>query len=110
MAGRKTNGIRPSAYVQTPSVKDSDSQRAFDALTDAVQALQTQRQRVPVIYDLVVGTNRVTTGLGRRAQGCTLTPTVTDAMFAWSFAVDDDRTVIITVIGAAQPACPLEIW
>lgn len=110
MAGRKTAGIRPAAYVQPPSVKDSDNQRAFDVITDAVQTLQTQRQRVTIVSDLVVGDNRVSTGLGRKAAGCSLVPTVADAMFAWSFAVDDDRTVVVTVIGAAQPACPMEIW
>lgn len=110
MAGRKPEKIRPSAFANVPAVDDVGTQRAFDVVTDAVQALQAQRQRSHVVFDLVVGVNRVSTGLGRKAEGCNLTPTVADAMFSWSFDAVDDKIAIISVIGAAQPSCRLEFY
>jgi len=110
MAGRKPEKIRPIAFAQVASVEDSVTQRALDVVVGAVQDLQTEGKRATVVADLVIGENRITTNLGRRARGMALTPTVADAMFAWSFAIDNDTEVIVTVIGEAQPACPMEIY
>lgn len=110
MAGRKPEKIRPINFAQVASVEDSTTQRVLDVVVTAVQDLQTERKRQPIVVDLVVGDNRVATNLGRRAQGMSLTPTVADAMFAWSFSIDNDTEVIVTVIGTAQPACPIEVY
>lgn len=83
--------------------------RAVEALVEASNRAEPILRSDRVI-DLVVGVNRVTTGLGRKAKGCHLSPTVADASFAWSFATDGDRQVLITVIGVAQPACPVEFY
>lgn len=110
MAGRRPATVRPSQLVSVPAVADPATARAVDALADAVQTLQTQRTRFQTAFDLTVGVNRVPHGLGRKAVGCTVTPTVADATFAWAFSSSDDRVAIITVIGSDQPACPVEFW
>lgn len=66
--------------------------------------------RSTVVVDLEVGVNRVNTLLGRRAIGCTLTPTVADATFAWAFAAVGDYAGEITVIGVAQPGAAVEFY
>lgn len=110
MAGRKPEKIRPIAFAQVASVEDSTTQRVLDVVVGAVQDLQVERKHQSVVADLVVGANRIPTNLGRRARGMSLAPTVADATFAWSFSIDNDNEVIVTVIGAAQPACPMEIY
>jgi hypothetical protein len=85
------------------------NERMLDQLAERVIA-GTPASRSQRTADLVVGANRITTRLGRKATGCTLTPTVPDATFAWAFAADGDQFAIITVVGVDQPACPIEFW
>lgn len=59
---------------------------------------------------LALGANRISHGLGRRARGATLTPTVADATFAWSFGTDNDTQAIVTLIGVAQPNATIEVF
>lgn len=84
-------------------------ERALDQLYAAADRALPVPRSVRVV-DLVVGENRIVTNLGRRAQGVTLSPTVADATFAWSCAIDGDTSVVITVVGSAQPSCPVEIY
>lgn len=43
MAGRRATSRRPVTVVQTPKVSDAQAQRALEAVTAAVQKLQTAR-------------------------------------------------------------------
>lgn len=86
---------------------------ATDRMVDQLAEASDRNAQVPRsvrVVDLVVGANRVVTNLGRRARGATLTPTVADATFAWSFAPDGDKAAIITIVGVAQPACTIEVF
>lgn len=48
MAGRRAPPRRATALVQTPKVGHTQTQRAFDVLTAAVQQLQTRRAAAAV--------------------------------------------------------------
>jgi hypothetical protein len=85
------------------------TERMLDQLAERVAA-NAPASRSHRVVDLVVGANRVTTHLGRKATGCTLAPTVADASFAWAFAPDGEQFATITVLGVGQPACPIEFW
>lgn len=82
----------------------------------ATNIAEQEAQDLPVVrsvrenVDLVVGTNRLVTGLPRRARGCTLTQTVADASFSWAFAPSGDRMAVITIIGVDQPRATLEFY
>lgn len=110
MGARRVPAPAPRARVVD---HHADSVEAADRMLGQLVEASERSEQVPRsrrVVDLVVGANRVVTNLGRRAQGCTLTPTVADATFAWSFAVDGDKAATITVIGVAQPRCPLEFY
>lgn len=110
MPARKVSAPVPRARVVEHHAEDqAGTERMLDQLTDAAGRAQPVPRSARVV-DLVVGANRVITNLGRRAQGCTLTPTVADATFAWSFEAAGDKAAVITVVGVAQPACPLEFY
>lgn len=113
MSGRAAQRPRPVPSLSIPSVDDEATQRAFDALASSVQQLQTARRREVILFDLVVGTNKVRHGLGRAAAGYTIVPTTADATFA--HAVDStnphpEREIWVTVVGVAQPSAVLEVW
>lgn len=112
MAGRRAIAAKPLGQLQTPSVEDATTQRAFEVVTGAVQELQTKRNRDVVTANLIVGTNRIRHNLGRACAGYTLTPTTANATFA--HAIDKtnprpDLEVWITVIGVAQTAATIEV-
>jgi hypothetical protein len=105
--------MRPSSHVQVPAVESASTQRALDALTDAVQTLQGKRERDHLTVDLVVGTNKVQHGLGRACIGYTVTPTY--ATIAFGHALDTtnphpEREVWIVVLGSDQPAAVVEVF
>lgn len=113
MAGRRTHASRPSLQVQVPTVDDSTTQRAFDVLTTAVQNIQNKRQRDVVTADLVVGTNKVSHGLGRPCTGFTVTLSATNLNF--SAALDKtntnpDHEVWVTVAGSAAAGVSIEVY
>jgi len=83
--------------------------RANDAITAQLGAL-SQHERNILVVDLVVGANRINHGLSAAARGATLTPTVADASFAWSFAASGDKQVVITVVGVNQPKAIVEVF
>ena len=103
---------RPQARAQMVDAQVNDvagANRMVGQLSDQVNA-QAQTQRSVQVSDLVIGANRIVTGLTRKARGCNLTPTVASAAFAWSFVAEGDRMAVITVLGAAQPAATLEFY
>ncbi len=113
MAGRKPQTIRPGAIIKTLSVADSATQRALDDVTDALENLQSKRQRDAFITSLIVGTNKIPHGLGRPVIGYTLTPTVADASFTHRIDRSNpnpEREVWIVVGGAAQPDATIETF
>ena len=81
----------------------------LDQLTQAAER-NAPTPRSQFVVDLAVGINRMTTNLGRRAIGCTVTPTVADVAFAWAFAAVGDRQADITVLGVAQPGASVEFY
>ena len=92
-----------------------DPSQASRLLSDHAAAVsqveQRQASRSQVTVSLVVGANTVNTNLGRRAIGCNLTPVAAaSTSFAWSFAASGDAQAIITIVGVAQPSCPLEFY
>lgn len=113
MAGRVPQVPRSVPGLVLPQVGDEPTARALQSLQDAIQLLQTARQRVGLTADLVIGTNVVRHGLGRAALGYSLTPTVASAAFAHALDTTNpspELEVWITVIGAAQPGARLEIF
>lgn len=109
MAAKRPSPPRPRDQVVAFATNTPDStQRAVDQLQQAAGKLSAPRS-VRVV-DLIVGANRINHGLGRKAQGATVAPTVADATFAWSFAPDGDRVAIITVVGVAQPGATVECF
>ena len=67
-------------------------------------------ERNSVVVDLKIGDNRINHGLSGRATGAHVSPSVCDAAFAWSFAADGDRQIVITVAGTDQPGAAVEIY
>lgn len=85
--------------------------RANDSIVDAAnQALAGVTERRVVTMDLAVGANRINHGLGAKARGAYVTPTVADASYAYSFAADGDKQAVITVVGVAQPGATVEVF
>lgn len=95
--------------VLTAHAGDSATDRAIDALAEQSDTNRPVPRSMFTV-DLLVGVNRIVTGLGRRAQGATLAPSVASPAFAWSFAVDDDRTALITILGVDQPGASMEFY
>jgi hypothetical protein len=83
---------------------DPATDRAISTLTSAIQRLEAQiRPRVSMVADLVVGTNRIAHGLGRRPVHCIITPTTASAAFAYALTGDTDEAVaVISVVGVDQ--------
>jgi hypothetical protein len=79
------------------------------AIGELVRLTAQPQARARVDADLVVGANRITHNLGRTPQHVTLTPTAADATFAWCVTSRDERQMVITVVGIAQPGASLEV-
>lgn len=110
MPARKIAVARPRARViDAHSDDQAGTERMIDQLTQAAER-NAPTPRSQLVVDLAVGVNRMATNLGRRAFGCTVTPTVADPSFAWSFAAVGDRQADITVLGVAQPGAAVEFF
>ena len=105
----------PARLPKTPRPRDQIVE--FDAKTDdgkermigELARLATQPEsRSSRTVSLVVGTNRIVHQLGRKPRGCTVTPTVVDASFAWALTSADERIAVITVAGIEQPNAEVE--
>lgn len=105
---------RPTAAIGALHTqgKPEAVERAVDELARAVERAAGSplaQAGVPVDVDLVVGTNRVAHGLGRRVQFVFVVPKYADAAFAWAFDPDQpdnptpERQVQIDVIGTDMP-------
>lgn len=107
---------RPQTRQQlvTGTLVQPDPQTASRLLSDLADAhddlASRQQPRTQTTADLVVGDNLVNHGLGRRARGCTVTPTVADATWAWALTAADDQRVTITTVGVNQPNAAIEVW
>ena len=101
--------VQRSRVVSAHSEDMAGVERMIDALSGQSDANRPVPRAVFTV-DLYVGVNRVVTSLGRRAQGCTVTPTVADPTFAWSFAPEGDRLALITVLGVDQPGATVEFF
>lgn len=101
--------VRAQLQTGTQLNGDPTTSRLLSDLGTAIQAIPV-RDRVVVVVSLAVGANKVNHGLGRRARGMTLTPTVADATFAWAMTAADDKQVTVTVVNVAQPNAALEIY
>lgn len=102
---------RPASRPQIVPIQASTAssqQIAFDQLERLAAKLPVPRATITV--DLIVGTNRIVHGLGRKSRGATVSPSVADATFAWSHAPDGDLVAVITVVGVAQPGASVEIY
>lgn len=113
MAGRRVIAPRSTAAFQLPSVDDETTQRALDKLAVAVSDARSRSRAVLENTDLVIGTNRVRHGLGRRVVGVHVTPSVASAAFAYALDTTNPRPDLeawITVVGTDQPRCVVEVW
>jgi hypothetical protein len=86
----------------------SDVDRAIDDLSQAIGRLGEGESFTDV--DLVVGTNRLNHGLGRRPVALEVMPAAANASFAWGYDPEQadnphpDRQAWITVTGTAMAA------
>lgn len=114
MAANKLTRPAPRPQLHTGTLVDGDPVKIGRLIADVGAAQQQQAAtvapRVVLTVSLMVGTNRVNHGLGRRARGATVTPTVADATFAWAFATDNATQAIITVVGVPQPNATIEVF
>lgn len=110
MPAKRIARPRPRAAHIGSSVADVATDRALGELGVALSRVEARGQRSSTVVDLAIGANRVTHGLGRIPKGANVTPTVADASFAWAMTAATDRTVTITVIGAAQPGAGIEVY
>lgn len=92
-------------HADTPEAADRLLGRVIERIAELAPVPRSR-----MVVDLLVGENRVTTNLGRRAIGMTLTPTVADPTFAWAFAADGDKQAVISVLGVAQPGSVVEFF
>ncbi len=110
MASRKVaKPVNRARVVDAHSEDLAGVERMIDQLSQAAER-NAQTPRSQLVVDLAVGVNRMATNLGRRAFGCTITPTVADPAFAWSFVAVGDRQADITVLGVAQPGAAVEFF
>lgn len=108
---RQRPRVRPQLQTGTQLQGDPTTSRLLSELGTGVQNLEGQQKtRSHCTVNLAVGANRIVHGLGRRAAGASITPTVADASWAWAFAADGDRIAIITCIGVPQPGATVEFF
>lgn len=114
MAAQRPERPPARAQLRTGTLMEPTADTMSRILSEnaaATSALEDQRQpRSVFVINLAIGATRINHGLGRRARGATVSPTVPDATFAWGFSVDGDRVAIITTIGVAQLAATVEIF
>jgi hypothetical protein len=85
--------------------------RAIYEVVDAVRRLETRvRDSASQTVDLVVGDNQIAHRLGRKPIGAIVSPTVADATFAWAMTAADEETMVIEVVGVAQPDAGIEVF
>lgn len=94
-----------------------DREFDFDRISRALSGVQSLAQQAAdsrftfteeIEIDLIVGTNHIAHGLGRRPRGMMVTPRDADATFAWGFDwrqqgnTRPDRIADVVVVGVAM--------
>ncbi len=79
------------------------------AVLELGRLVTVQAPRARLTADLVIGDNRINHGLGQLPKHVSLMPTSASAAFAWAVASMDERQLVVTVIGAAQPGASIEV-
>lgn len=109
MPASKPKRARPiDQLVDFHSDTPEASERRMDEIARLVQ-LQASTARVRIDVDLIVGENRINHNLGRMPRHVTLMPTTADASFAWAVVSKDERQLVVSVVGVAQPGASLEV-
>lgn len=99
-----------ASQLVTHNTDDSPEGRAIQTIARSVTEIERRQvTRDIVVVDLTVGDNRIVHALGRRPQIVMVMPTDADATFAWACSTRDERVVVITVVGAAQPGAVVEV-
>lgn len=113
MSGRAPTRPRAVKSLAIDAVDDPATSRALDSVADAVRVLQAQRERDLKVVNLLIGTNKISHGLGRAVVGYTITPTFVTCAFGHAINATNPRPeleVWIDVVGSDQLKAPLEIF
>lgn len=111
MTANRVTRPRSRQQIVTGTLTDATPQAVSRLIGDIVSVLPgPQTPRTQQVVSLVVGDNHINHGLGRKAIGASVTPTVVDPAFAWGFAAPDTLTVTITVVNVAQPNACVECF
>ena len=114
MSTNRTQRPRPRQQLQTGTLMTADPAAVSRHLSDLATAQQATDRRVvdrnQITVTLPVGATRINHGLGRKAQGCSVTPSVADATWAWAMTAADDKTITLTTVGVAQPNARVEVY
>ena len=114
MSAQPRQRPRPRQQLQTGTLISTDPAAVSRALSDLATAQQATerraRDRDQVTVTLPVGSTRVPHGLGRKAMGCAVCPTVADATWAWAMTAADDKTITIATVGVDQPNARVEVY
>lgn len=103
------------AKTSLPGDRDFDFDRISRALFGIQQVAQYAADTLLVAaneveVDLIVGTNHIAHGLGRKPRGMFVTPRDVDASFAWGFDwrqagnARPDQVIDLEVVGVAMTA------
>jgi len=100
--------------LQTGTLIDADPAKVSRHLSELGAGLDALAARIKdrdhATVTLPVGSTRVPHGLGRKAIGCSVTPTTADATWAWAMTAADDKTVTVTTVGVTQTNAIVEVW
>ncbi len=113
MAGRRPKRVRQISGLSIAGVDDPAAQRALEQIEAEVQRLAAARLRDVKVSNLVIGTNRIAHGLGRRVVGYTITPTFCTIAFAHAINLENphpEREVWIDVVGSDQDNAIIEVF
>lgn len=85
--------------------------RHLSELADAVDRNESSAipTRAQLNVDLAVGDNSINHGLGRKARGAFVSPTVADPTWAYAVTAISDKTITITCVGVPQPSAFVEV-
>lgn len=113
MAGRAVTRPRAVKSLSIDSVDDPATSRALDSVVDAIRVLQAQRERDVKVVNLLIGTNKISHGLGRAVVGYSITPTFVTCAFGHAINRTNPRPeleVWIDVVGSDQFKAPVELF
>lgn len=92
-------------------VDDPTTARAIADLATAVQRTEDRHGARDILTaDITAGANTINHGLGRKPRGCSVTPTVAAADFAWAMTRATPTQLTITAVGTTQPNAVIEVY